>query len=115
MLSPSTTIAAAARPIASFSSALEPLADVERPLGAGRGPAATAPPWVRTTRPCRSSDGEVLADGDARDAERRREIRDPGAAVLLDDARDVLLALLGEHVAAARSRSITAPLAAVVR
>ena len=38
---------------------------------------------------------------------RRGEVRDPGAAVLLDDAGDVLLALLGEDVAGAASGRVT--------
>ena len=42
---------------------------------------------------------EVLADGDRRDAEPGRQLADADAAVLLDDADDVLLALTGEDVA----------------
>ena len=60
---------------------------------------AIAPPWVRTRRCSASSDDEVLADRDRRDAEPGRQVGDPGATVLLDDPGDVLLALAGEDVA----------------
>ena len=111
MLSPSTTIAAAAgrsRP----SRSLDPLADVERPL---RRPVRRprAPPWVRTSRPLPLEGREVLADRHPRHGEPRREVGYPGAAVLLDDAGDVLLALFGEDVARARGRSSQASLTAV--
>ena len=79
-----------------------------RPAGAARGrrtrapdgcaPATIAPPCARTRRPGRLEGDEVLADRHRRDAEPRGEVADAGAAVLLDDARDPVLALAGEDV-----------------
>ena len=64
-----------------------------------RRSSAIAPPWVRTSRRSLLEPDEVLADRDRRDVEPGRQVADPGATVLLDDAGDVLLALPGEHVA----------------
>ena len=80
---------------------LEALADVERALGTG--PAGDHRAAVRPDEAALLlQQVEVLADRDARHAEQAAELGNAGAAVLLDDPRDVLLALLGEHVAAGR-------------
>jgi hypothetical protein len=91
--------------------ALEALADVEGALRTGpRGRDGTA---VRPDEPalqleCR----EVLADRDAGDAEALRKVRDARSTVLLDEARDELLAFLGEHVGPARIDRHVRPLRA---
>ena len=80
---------------------LEPLADVERELGPA--PVDGDRAAVGPDQPALGlEDDEVLADGDRGDAEPGRQVADPGAPVLLDDAGDVLLALAGEDVARAR-------------
>ena len=77
---------------------LEPLADVERELRLA--PVDRDRPAVGADQPALVLEpDEVLADRDGRDVEPGRQVADPGATVLLDDAGDVLLALPGEHVA----------------
>ena len=76
---------------------LEPLADVERelrPAAVGHDRAA-----VRPDEPALGLEGQqVLADRDRGDAEPGGQIVHAGASVLLDDARDVVLAFAGEDV-----------------
>ena len=75
--SPSWTRAAAAAPMRAFSSCCSR----SRRSKAGSGRSRTgrsAPPWVRVRRPLALEDVEVLADGDRRDAEPRREVARPG-------------------------------------
>ena len=76
---------------------LEALADVEgelRPVAVDGDRAA-----VRADDAGDGLEGdEVLADGDRGDAEPGDEVRDPGTALLLDDAGDLVLPLPGEHV-----------------
>ena len=80
---------------------LEALADVERTLGAG--PVGDDGATVGPDEPALLLEEiEVLADRDARHAEQQAQLRHAGTTVLLDDPRDVLLALLGEHVAVGR-------------
>ena len=105
------------RPDAGLLVLLEPLAEVERGLRAA-ALGDEAPPWVRCRRPSRSSVAQVLADRDRGHGEPRGEVPDAGAALLLDEAGDVVLALAGEDVAgrgAGRGRSQTSPLGPGVR
>ena len=59
---------------------------------------AIAPPCVRTRRSSRLEHDEVLADRDRRHVELLGKVRDPSAAVLLDDPGDVLLPFTCEDV-----------------
>ena len=75
---------------------------------AGCRSSATAPPWVRTSRCSASRASRSLRIVTVETPNWRGEVGDAGAAVLLDEAGDVLLALPGEDVArrgAGRDRS----------
>ena len=81
-----------------FSSALQPLADLEGDLGPAAIDGDRAA--VRAQQSMLGlEDHEVLADGHGRDPEARGQLVDADATVLLDDAGDVLLPLAGEDVA----------------
>ena len=95
MLSPSTTMLAASRPIRSFASGWR-RSRTSNALSGRLPAAAIAPPWVRIEPALALEDLEVLADRDRRDAEPRGEIADTGSAVLLDEPGDQLLAFRGE-------------------
>ena len=114
MLSPSWTRAAAAAPIQRFSSAWSRSRISKASSGRLRS-IAIAPPCVRTSAMLGLEHEEVLADRDRGDAELRRQVADPGPAVLLDDAGDVLLPLAGEDVAAGGAGGIGHALLSVRR
>ena len=77
---------------------LETLADVERELRLAS--VDRDRPTVGAYQPAIVLEpDQVLADRHSRDVEPGRQVAHPGAALLLDDAGDVLLALPGKHVA----------------
>ena len=96
--SPSWTSAAAAAPMRDFSSCWS--RSRRSNAGSGRSRSATmAPPWVRMQAPLLLERREVLADRDGGHGEPRGEVPDADAALLGDEAGDVVLALTREDIA----------------
>ena len=89
----------AGAPIAVLLVLLESLADVERELRAVAVDGEIAPPCVRTTRRSASSATRSLRMVTVETPNCVGEVAHAGAAVLLDEADDVLLAFAGEDIA----------------
>ena len=105
MLSPSTTMPAANRPMWSLASRCR-RSRTSKALSSELPDRADRAAVGAHHSAFRLQDGQVLADRHGRDAELQRQICDTRAAVLLDEAADVLLAFAREDFGSPIGRSI---------